>query len=98
MPPTGVARCWPSTRCGVTGLERRRSEVRVDAAGERPGFGWLDLAWPTHALCGYERALFREGIGRLQVRRASRFFAGPFLPFLRGCSMIASGPGNTRLV
>ena len=29
---------------------------------------------------------------------ASQPFAGPFLRFLRGCSMIASGPGNTRLV
>ena len=25
-------------------------------------------------------------------------FAGPFLLFLRGCSIVASGPGNTRLV
>jgi len=29
---------------------------------------------------------------------ASQLFGGLFLPFLRGCSMIASGPGNTRLV
>jgi hypothetical protein len=28
---------------------------------------------------------------------AGQPFAGPFLRFLRGCSMIASGPGNTRL-
>jgi hypothetical protein len=29
---------------------------------------------------------------------ASQLFGGLFLPFLRGCSMIASGPGNTRPV
>ena len=38
---------------------------------------------------------------RLSGRLADRAyppFGCPFLPFLRACSMIASGPGNTRLV
>jgi hypothetical protein len=29
---------------------------------------------------------------------AGQLFGGLFLPFLRGCSMVASGPGNTRPV
>jgi hypothetical protein len=33
-----------------------------------------------------------------QSAAATQPFAGLFLPFLRGCSIIASGPGNTRLV
>ena len=42
---------------------------------------------------------FSENVGgvcrlvKLNVR-----IGGPFLPFLRGCSMMASGPGNTRAV
>ena len=50
------------------------------------------------AACGYERTLFCPGLAGCLFAGATQLFAGLFLPFLRGCSMIASGPGNTRLV
>ena len=42
----------------------------------------------------------RRGIVRDRRHSAHCYsaFRGPFLPFLRGCSITASGPGNTRLV
>ena len=38
------------------------------------------------------------GSARYRERRPRQPLAGPFLASLRGCSMIASGPGNTRAV
>ena len=45
----------------------------------------------------FQQATHREGHG-FGLIAVGQLFGGLFLPFLRGCSMIASGPGNTRLV
>jgi hypothetical protein len=57
--------------------------------------GWIppDLARPMRL----EARIVLSKLGGHSAE-ANQLFGGLFLPFLRGCSMIASGPGNTRLV
>ena len=60
------------------------------------GHGRLRHSQPN-TLYAAEALLILSRLGG-HCAEAGQLFGGLFLPFLRGCSMIASGPGNTRLV
>jgi hypothetical protein len=72
-------------------------EVPIDTAGEQRGHGGKISPDQACALCGMS-AHCCERVGGYLFADATQPFRGGFVPFLRGCSMTASGPGNTRLV
>src|SRR5215472_2812176 len=84
----GAVKAAPSGRC--------QHAHPVRATRNRPGPG---LPGPHRPVGDSSRLMCGPGCAdRYRAARAYPPFAGLFLAFLRGCSIIASGPGNTRLV
>ena len=74
------------------------SHLRAGTAGVVPNLSRLSAQSGDLFTGGFSLLCERESWKRSFSMTGGLASRRPFLAFLRGCSMIASGPGNTRVV